>query len=95
MVVSKHDVMHFGRPGGHSEKFTESMPIWYLKCPENCEGCRTGPGIFFGCTELPKRPLERKASKSAGHGGGSGRRQRRQLPPSVAAEAALQPGFSL
>ncbi|KDP23058.1 hypothetical protein JCGZ_01678 [Jatropha curcas] len=28
-------------------KFTGSMPIWYLKRPENCEDRRTGPGIFF------------------------------------------------
>ncbi|KDP30726.1 hypothetical protein JCGZ_15527 [Jatropha curcas] len=30
------------------KKFTESMPIWYLKRPENYEDRRTGPGIFFG-----------------------------------------------
>ena len=52
-------------------KFTESMPIWYLKRPKNCEDRRTGPGIFFGGMELPKKPLERKTSKSAGHGGGA------------------------
>ncbi|KDP27128.1 hypothetical protein JCGZ_22037 [Jatropha curcas] len=61
-----------GRTGGHSEKFTESMPIWYLKRPENYEDRRTGPGIFFGGTELPKNPLERKTSEwtaAAVHGG--------------------------
>ncbi|KDP35456.1 hypothetical protein JCGZ_10849 [Jatropha curcas] len=67
------------------EKFTESMPIWYLKHPENYEDRGTGPGIFFGGTELPKKPLERKTSEWTGHGGtvapalhgGSARRPRR------------------
>ncbi|KDP42042.1 hypothetical protein JCGZ_03531 [Jatropha curcas] len=46
------------RPFG---KFTESMPIWYLKRPENYEDHRTGPGIFFGGRELSEKPPERKA----------------------------------
>ncbi|KDP31752.1 hypothetical protein JCGZ_14984 [Jatropha curcas] len=64
-------------------KFTESMPIWYLKRPENCEDHRTGPGIFFGGTKLPKKPSERKTSEwtaAAVHG--------------TAAAPALQPVFS-
>ncbi|KDP37647.1 hypothetical protein JCGZ_07847 [Jatropha curcas] len=36
-------------------KFTGNMPIWYLKCPENYGDHRTGPGIFFGGPELPKK----------------------------------------
>ncbi|KDP31750.1 hypothetical protein JCGZ_14982 [Jatropha curcas] len=70
------------RPFG---KFTESMPIWYLKHPENCEDRRTGPGIFFGGRELPKKQSERKTSEwtAAAIHGGSCRppRRRRQLPP--------------
>ncbi|KDP21884.1 hypothetical protein JCGZ_03252 [Jatropha curcas] len=69
-------------------KFTESMLIWYLKRPKNYEDRRTGPGIFFGGTELPKRPLERETSKSTGNGGGGGVcPSRRRRPPS-------SPGFS-
>ncbi|KDP29584.1 hypothetical protein JCGZ_19385 [Jatropha curcas] len=81
------------RPFG---KFTESMPIWYLKRPKNYEDRRTGPGIFFGGTELPKKPLERKTSEwtAATVRGSSARPPRLQLPPSTAAIPALQPGFS-
>ncbi|KDP37733.1 hypothetical protein JCGZ_05223 [Jatropha curcas] len=42
------DCKQSGRTGGHSEKFTESMPIWYSKCPKKYEDRGTGPGIFFG-----------------------------------------------
>ncbi|KDP22950.1 hypothetical protein JCGZ_01758 [Jatropha curcas] len=79
------------------------MPIWYLKRPENYEDRRIGPGIFFGGTKLPKKPLERKlasgqqppstAAAPAVHIG-SYRPPRRHLPPSTAAAPSLQPGFS-
>ncbi|KDP37698.1 hypothetical protein JCGZ_06839 [Jatropha curcas] len=75
------DCKQSGRTEGHSEKFTESMPIWYLKRPKNYEDRRTDPGIFYGGMELPKKAFERKTHKPAGHGG-SGRRTQRQRPPS-------------
>ena len=70
-------------------KFTESMPIWYLKCPGRREDRETGPGIFFGGPELPEKPRERDTGDITAHGS-SGRRQaaaaaapppRRHLPP--------------
>ncbi|KDP30548.1 hypothetical protein JCGZ_15257 [Jatropha curcas] len=66
------------RPFG---KFTESMPIWYLKRLENYEDHGTGP-------ELPEKPPERRISKLAGPGG-SGRRTRRLWPPAPATRAAI------
>ncbi|KDP35672.1 hypothetical protein JCGZ_09110 [Jatropha curcas] len=71
----------------------------YLKRPENYEDRRTGPGIFFGGTELPKKPLERKTSEWTVHGG-SARPPRRQRPLSTAGATALHgssyrpPGWS-
>ncbi|KDP44583.1 hypothetical protein JCGZ_22165 [Jatropha curcas] len=86
----------FGQTRGHSKKFTESMPIWYFKRLENYEDRRTGPEIFFGVTELPKKPSERKTRKWTSHGGG-GRRTGRQRPPAAlhGVAAAFQPGFFL
>ncbi|KDP41068.1 hypothetical protein JCGZ_03174 [Jatropha curcas] len=66
------DCKQSDRSGGRSEKFTESMPIWYEERPENYEDRRTGPGIFFGGMELPKKAFEHKTHKPP----------RRQLPPS-------------
>ncbi|KDP38290.1 hypothetical protein JCGZ_05176 [Jatropha curcas] len=72
-------------------KFTESMPIWYLKRSENYEDRRTGPGIFFWGSETPRKASGTKrlasppatAAPAAGHGGGCHR------PPDKAAAAAL------
>ncbi|KDP37836.1 hypothetical protein JCGZ_06391 [Jatropha curcas] len=70
------------------EKFTESMPIWYLKPPENYKDRGTGPGIFFGGTELPKKPWTEKLASgqdrvtaAAVHGGSSRRPLRRRHQP--------------
>ncbi|KDP44633.1 hypothetical protein JCGZ_22052 [Jatropha curcas] len=51
------------------------------------------PEYFLEVRNSRKSLRNKKTSKSAGHGGG-GHRNRRQLQPSTAATAALQPGFS-